>query len=568
MQVCLKLESSANMWYLDSGCSRHMTGDKDKFVDIKPKGGNVTFGDNNKASIIGIGKIGKENSPTIDNVLLVKGLKYNLLSISHLCDKNNRVIFEHSSCIVQRIKDGKVLFIGHRQDNVYVINMDNSDAFYEKCFSVFSENTFIWHRRLGHASMDLISKLQKQDLVKGLPKLSFEKEGMCDACVKGKHVRSSFKSKNIVSSSRPLELLHLDLFGPSRISSLGGKKYALVVVDDFTRFCWTVFLAKKNQTCSEFIKLARRVQNEKSLSISSIRSDHGGEFKNEEFEKFCESSGILHTFSAPRTPQQNGVVERKNRSLEEMARTLLNEANLPGFFWAEAVSTASYILNRTSIRPILKKTPYELWKGRKPNIHYFHIFGCKCFILNNGKDNLGKFDSKSDEGIFLGYSTTSKAYRVYNKRTLSVEESIHIIFDESNSLSSKDIVDEDAGASETSNTIENDEMESAQKELEALKEEEKSEQNSRFPTESRINQNHPIKQIIGDISHGVKTRSSLRDEINNTAFISHIEPKKIDEALSDEGWINAIQEELQQFERNEVWTLVHRLKYKAVIGIK
>jgi len=146
------------------------------------------------------------------------------------------------------------------------------------------------------------------------------------------------------------------------------------------------------------------------LKIKSIRSDHGGEFQNESFEKFCEHHGISHNFSAPRTPQQNGVVERKNRSLEELARTMLNDNSLPKYFWTDAVSTTCHVLNRVLIRPVLKLTPYEIFKGRKPNISYFKAFGCKCFILNNGKSNLGKFDPKADEGIFLGYSSTSKAY--------------------------------------------------------------------------------------------------------------------------------------------------------------
>ena len=179
------------------------------------------------------------------------------------------------------------------------------------------------------------------------------------------------------------------------------------------------------------------------MRIVSIRSDHGGEFQNEKFEKYCFENGIHHNFSAPRTPQQNGVVERKNRSLEEGARTLLNETNLPKYVWADAVSTVCYALNRLLLRPILKKTPYELYKGRKPNISHLRVFGCKCFVLNNGKESLGKFDAKADEAIFLGYSLNSKAYRVFNKRTLCVEESVHIVCDESNPQSVDNQLEED-----------------------------------------------------------------------------------------------------------------------------
>jgi len=147
---------------------------------------------------------------------------------------------------------------------------------------------------------------------------------------------------------------------------------------------------------------------------------------------FCEKFGIQHNFSAPRILQQNGVVERKNRALEEIGRTLLNETNLPKYFWADAVNTACYVLNRVLIKPILKKTPYELFKGIKSIISHFRVFGCKCFILNNGKDNPSKFDSKTNEGIFLGYSSQSHAYRAYNKRTMLIEETVHITFDETN----------------------------------------------------------------------------------------------------------------------------------------
>ena len=278
--------------------------------------------------------------------------------------------------------------------------------------------------------MQQLNKLISKELVIGLPKIKFEKDKLCDACQKGKQVKSSFHSKNIISTSKPLELLHMDLFGPSRTKSFGGNYYALVIVDDYSRYTWTFFLTLKSEAFKAFKKFAKAIQNEKDLKIKVLRSDHGGEFQNELFENFCEENGIMHNFSAPRTPQQNGVVERKNRSLEELARTMLNEYDVPKYFWADAVSTACYVLNRMLIRPILKVTPYELFKGRKPNVAHLKIFGCKCFVLNNEKENLGKFDSKADEAIFLGYSLTSKAYRIFNRRTLNMEESVHVVFDE------------------------------------------------------------------------------------------------------------------------------------------
>ena len=182
-----------------------------------------------------------------------------------------------------------------------------------------------------------------------------------------------------------------------------------------------MFLAAKNDTFRAFKRLAKVLENENSSKIVFIQSDHGEEFQNEKFAHFCEKHGINHNFSALRTPQQNGVVERKNRSLEELARTMFNENSLPKYSWADAVNTACYVLNRVLIKPILKKTPYELFKGRRHVLSHLKVFRCKCFILNNGKESLGKFDAKTDEGVFLGYATQIHAYRVYNKRLMIFE---------------------------------------------------------------------------------------------------------------------------------------------------
>jgi len=223
---------------------------------------------------------------------------------------------------------------------------------------------------------------------------------------KGKVVKSSFKVKDIVSTSRPLELLHIDLFGPVSTASFYGSKYGLVIVDDYSRWTWVKFLKSKDHAYDVFSNLCTLMQSEKEAKILKIRSDHGCEFENEPFEAFCEKHGIIHEFSSPRTPQQNGVVDRKNRSLQEMARTMIHENNLAKHFWTEAVNTTCYVQNRIYIRPIMNKTAYELFKGRKPNISYFHQFGCTCYILNH-KVYLKKFDAKAQKGIFLGYSERS-----------------------------------------------------------------------------------------------------------------------------------------------------------------
>ncbi|GMI67466.1 hypothetical protein HRI_000415900 [Hibiscus trionum] len=251
---------------------------------------------------------------------------------------------------------------------------------------------------------------------------------------------------------------------------------------------------------------------------------------------------------------------------------MLCENNLPKYFWAEATNTACYIINRVMIKPILKKTPYEILKSKKPNISYFHPFGCKCFVLNNGKENLGKFDAKSDEAIFLWYYLNSKAYRVFNKRTLVVEEFIHVVFDD-NLLPRKESCDDDdvgiLDAIDGEQTSKVDEIPTKDEDaqyppLETLKDLALEEKEVSYPREFNY-----VKggEILGDPSKGVTTRSSLK-LMNHVAFLSCIEPKYIKEALKYDFWILVMQEELNQFERSKVWTLVERPSNLSTIGTK
>ncbi|PKA48986.1 Retrovirus-related Pol polyprotein from transposon TNT 1-94 [Apostasia shenzhenica] len=299
------------MWLLDSKCSRHMTRDKSKFITLKPRnGGLATFGDDTKKRIIEIGKVGKDSTTSIDKVLLVDGLAYNLLSISQLCNNGYDILFDASKCLI-KLKNA-IMFVGNRYNNIYQVDLGFITCNEKKYLASHVNDSWLWHRRLGNASMHTLHKISKLDLVKGLPKIAFDKDRLCDACQLGKQTKASFKSKSAIYSCKPFELLHMDLFGPIKILSLSGKKYCLVIVDDYSRFSWTLFLAHKHDAYDCFKSLYKRIMNKIGLNVLSIRSDHGGEFENEWFESFCEERGISHNFSAPRTPQQNGIVERKN----------------------------------------------------------------------------------------------------------------------------------------------------------------------------------------------------------------------------------------------------------------
>jgi hypothetical protein len=565
-QIALKANSS-NLWYLDSGCSRHMTGNKSFFETlVMEEGGNVTFGDGSKKKVIGKGTISVPGLPSLSNALLVDGLKANLISISHLSDEGYSVLFSKDNCSILK-PNGQTLLKGMRSsDNCYCLEARIVSNNVSK-----DEQIELWHERLGHMNFRDLRTLGKFECVRGLPKLGKKANGICGPCQQGKQTKGMHKKGKYLSTKEPLELLHMDLMGPMQTESLGGKRYIFVCVDDFSRFTWTYFLREKSETFDKFKMLCTKLQNEMNSNIKSIkriRSDHGREFENASFETYCDSIGISHEFSAPRTPQQNGVVERKNRVLQEMARVMLLSNNVPRNLWAEAVNTACYIGNRVFLRPGTRNTSYELWKGKRPNVSYFHTFGSKCYILND-RDQLGKFDAKSDEGIFIGYALNSRAYRVFNKKTLSVMESSNVVFDDERLKSSNHeeevIFSNDSPLEKvdvtpnvgTSNVVDND--------TQPIDRVPNLDSNEPAPWVRRL---HNKDDVIGDVNEGVRTRRQIANLISFTCYTSQIEPKKIDEALNDEFWVLAMQEELNQFERNEVWTLVPRPKTTNVIGTK
>ncbi|GJR40655.1 retrovirus-related pol polyprotein from transposon TNT 1-94 [Tanacetum coccineum] len=334
----------------------------------------------------------------------------------------------------------------------------------------------------------------------------------------------------MVSTTRCLELLHMDHFhmdhfDPSAVRSYRGNLYTLVTVDDYSRYTWTRFLKTKTEAFEQFEIFSKKIQNQLGCSIVSIRMDHGRGFDNEvQFREFCNANGITHNFSALRTPQSNGVVERKNRSLQEMSRTMLNKQLLPQKFWCNVIDTSTYILNRILIRAILEKTPYELLRGRKPTIDYFKVFRSKCFILNT-KDYLTKFDSKLYEGVFLGYSQNSKAYIILNRQTMKIEKSFNVTFDETPPPSkTSPLVDDDSDREEAIKVTE-------KKNLENDIEDET------FEVEEIVNikeyKNHPLDNIIGNLNQRT-LRSQAQNQSNFFCFISTIEPKNANEALKDE----------------------------------
>ena len=392
---------------------------------------NIVFGDNGKGKVMGLGKIAISNDLSISNVLLVKSLNYNLLFVSQLCQLGYNCLFTDVDVTIYRREDSSLVFKGYLKSKLYLVDFSLDKTNLETCLMAKSSMGWLWHRRLAHVGMRNLNKLLKGEHILGLTNVTFEKDKICSACQAGKQVGAAHPAKNIMTTTRPLELLHMDLFGPVAYISIGGNKYGLVIIDDYSRYTWVFFLHDKSETQRCFKKFAKRAQNEFQIKIKNIRSDNGSEFKNTQVEDFLDEEGIKHEFSAPYSPQQNGVAERKNRTLIEMARTMLDEYKTSDRFWAEAVNTACHATNRLYLHRLLKKTSYELLTGKKPNISYFRVFGSKCYILNK-KSKSSKFAPKVDEGFLLGYGSNAYAYRVFNKVSGIVEIARDVTFDETN----------------------------------------------------------------------------------------------------------------------------------------
>jgi hypothetical protein len=422
--------SSREDWYFDSGCSRHMTG-VDKFlVDVKSYSTNfVTFGDGAKGEILGIGKLINNGLPKLDNVLLVKGLTANLISIRQLCDQGMKVNFTQSECLVTDEKGEVIMRVTRSKDNCYLWVSHNEEAHLSSCLLSEEDEVKLWHQKLGHLNLKGMKKAISVEAIRGLPKLNIVEDNICGECHIGKQTRMSHPKLQHQVTSKVLELLHMELMRPMQVESLGGNRYVFVVVDDFSRFTWVNFIREKSDTFNVFKDLCIQLQRENDNVIVRIRNDHGREFENAKFTEFCSSEGIKHEFSSLITPQQNGVIERKNRTLQESTRVMLHAKHLPYHFWAEAMNTTCYIHNRVTLRKGTSSTLYELWKDRKPTVKHFHVFGNKCYILAD-REQRRKMDLKSDEGIFLGYSTNNRVYRVFNSRTKVVMESINVVIDD------------------------------------------------------------------------------------------------------------------------------------------
>ncbi|GJR32037.1 retrovirus-related pol polyprotein from transposon TNT 1-94 [Tanacetum coccineum] len=399
--ICNKCLFDANHDICVIDYVNHMTENHSQHINFVSKFlGTIIFGNDHIAKIMGYRDYQMGNV-TISRVYYVEGLGHNLFSVGQFCDSDLEVAFRKHTCFIRDL-EGVDLLKGSRGSNLYTLSMENLLLSSPICLLSKASKTksLLWHQRLSHLNFDYITSLAKQGLVQGLPKLKYQKDHLCSACALGKSKKHSYKPKAEDSIRNTSICLHMVLYGPNEDSIINAriilKWLSLMIILGLHGF-----LRSKDKAPDAIIEYIKNIQVRLNATVRNVRTNNGTEFVNQTLRDFYENVGISHQTSVARTPQQNGVVERRNRTLMEAARTMLIFSKASLFLWAEAINTACYTQNRSLIRLRYNKTPNELMHNKKPDLSFLHVFGSLCYLTNNSED-LGKLNAKADIGIFAG----------------------------------------------------------------------------------------------------------------------------------------------------------------------
>ena len=427
---------SRNDWIVDSGATSHMCNNRNMFVELSQLGSGekVTLGDGSSLDVAGEGTVdmdmilrdGTRRGCALKKVLYVPELAYNLISVVRAGEAGKTVCFDELGCEFRNDR-GDTIALGVRQGSLYYLKFAMKSQ--NSASVAQSENKErLWHRRFGHLNEQSMEKLVKKQLVSQLDYDTSGDVGVCEACIGGKQCKSSFKPSKTVTSM-PLELVHSDVCGKMGRKSMGGAEYFLTLLDDKTHYAWVYPLKTKGQAFERFKQWQAEVENLTGQRVKTLRTDNGGEFTSKSFQAHLKACGIRHELTIPKTPEQNGVAERLNRTLVETTRAMLLDAKLPQKFWAEAISTAAYLRNRSPTSAVEGTTPHQAWYGQKPRVEHLRVFGCVAYV-HVPKDERGKLDSKTKKCVLLGYGSVQKGYRIYDRLTQKVFYSRNVKFDE------------------------------------------------------------------------------------------------------------------------------------------
>lgn len=422
--------STANDWCIDSGATSHMCRDWELFQSlVEVNNQHVRLAVDKLAPIRGKGTVNLTISTSqgnkkicLENALYVPDLKTNLLSVSKAVNGNRDVIFSQGKVEIRNQK-GQLVAEAQRIGDLYFLRPVEGPA---AMMCPKADSIYDWHQRYGHLNEADLRMLVTRGMVKGMT-IPEGRMPVCKICILGKQTATPFPKSEEKAPRLLLEIVHSDVCGPMRVKSLGGALYFATFIDDRSRWVEVYMLKTKDEVKNAFKHYQALVENLLERKIKILRTDNGLEYCGKEFTKELEEAGIQRERSVAYTPQQNGLAERMNRTLTEMARCMLIQADLSIKFWAEAVSTAAYIRNRCPTKALKYETPYEVWNGVKPDVSNMKTFGCTAFSLNK-KPSKGKFEPRSTECRLIGYSRHSKGYRLWDPESKIVIRSRDVTF--------------------------------------------------------------------------------------------------------------------------------------------
>ena len=546
--------TSKGSWIVDSGATCHMCNDKELFRELNSleTSQEVSLGDGHVLEATAEGTIslqmllpdGNTKKCSLHNVLYVPKLSHSLLSVSKVSEAGKTTKFNSSGCEILN-ENNEVIAFATRAGNLFYLEFCRSSQRLNVAEKAGQER--LWHRRYGHLNEHSLRKLAKERLVERFNYNTKNSIGFCETCVGGKHHRSRFETSKS-HATEPLELVHSDVCGKMNEKSIGGAEYFLTFTDDKTRYTWVYPLKTKDQVFDRFQEWKALVEKSSGKRVKTLRSDNGGEYTSNKFKAYLKSEGIRHECTIPKTPEQNGVAERLNRTLVESSRSMLLDSGLPQKFWAEAIATATYIRNRCPTKAVQGMTPYEAWHGKKPMVNHLRVFGCDAYA-HVPKDERSKFDSKARKCVLVGYGQETKGYRLYDPIRQKILHSRDIKFNE----------DEKEGEKVTNNDTDHHIVLELPGDVdsEAATENESPDEDVAEPTLRRS-----TRESREPVYYG--RESTHLTQINS-------EPVTVEEATTcpdSSKWIQAMEAEMKSLKDNSVWELVDLPARKKAIGSK
>lgn len=564
---------NSNIWCIDSGATCHLCCERELFSSYEESEEKIILPNNTHVTATGRGDVDIPGLKiTLKNVLHVENIQNNFISVSKAVDSGNSVIFK-DNFVTMKTSENKCILRARKENGLFLYKCQSVNRNI-KCNSVnHCDEAIKWHNRFGHVNFNCLKDMISKNSVRGINIKSLPNSLECVSCAKGKICVKPFPQMTENRSKDLLQLIHSDICGPMNVSSNGGSRYFVTFIDDFSRYVAIYFLKSKDEVFEAFKNFKTEAEKQTGKKIKCLRTDNGREYLSNIFESFLRENGIKRQLTVPYTPQQNGLAERANRTLVEMARTMIIHSGLSETFWAEAVRTSAYLRNRIVTKILCDKTPFEMWKGFKPAVGHLKVFGAKAIVLD--KTHKSKFSPKGIECLMIGYSEVCKGYRLYNHKNRKVIVGRDVIFLE-NSFETKEnaddvfvFYDDMQRESPVLRDDDSDDITEAQN-IPAQQvnfQEEECQEDATVEPAIKIGRGRPRLVRSG-------SRGRPRKEYNIIQALGRCEiqtPESVEEALegpyADE-WKRSMQAEYDSLIKNKTWDMVNLPKGQVSIGCK